>query len=579
MFRFFLLCLLLPVALVAQDFEQVAPKPVPNPRDAQNGISTSPLPEIDPDPTPLFETLKGVVVWDRAEDVEIDGIVVAGIRVPENPLFAGPEFADLLQSRLGLPMTMGGLQELVRDIVVHCRGNDRPVVDVIVPEHDVTEGTLQLVVLEGRIGEVKVEGARWFSPKRIGSTVRLDRGDTISSEELLLDLRWLNQNPFRSIDAVFAPGDEAGYTDLILRTVDRFPLRIYTGYEDSGAELTGEERVLAGFNWGNAFGLEHQLNYQFVSSDDLFTGDSENLRAHAWSYLAPLPWRHNLTFFGSYSNSEVALDPFDLRGGGTQVGTRYLVPLPDLGRHYTHEIEVGFDWKQSANSLEFGFIPASAAVTDIGQWILGYGSRLEDSLGASSLRLEGIFSPGEWFDRQNELAYAAVRPGAESEYGVFRLELARLTRLPGDFTLSNEFVAQSATTNLLPSEQMGLGGYATIRGYDEYSLFNSDEGWSLRNEVRTPSLPLLATLGVEAVPDQLQFLGFFDSGSARAYDGLVSLEDGRNVSTARLSSVGVGLRYSISNWLSLRLDRGFQLTDAGNINEDGRWHVGVMISR
>lgn len=571
--------LLLPFALAAQDFERIAPKPVAAPAAGGPGIEPRPLPEVDPDPVVVFETLRGVVIRDRIEDVVVDGISVDGFRPSENPLVARPDFAELIEPRLGQPLTMGGLNELIREIVVHFRENDRPVVDVIVPEHDITEGTLQLVVLEGRLGEVRVEGARWFSPKRIGSSVRLEPGDPVSARELLLDLRWLNENPFRSIDAVFAPGEAPGSTDIILRTEDRFPLRVYTGYEDSGNRLTGNDRLLAGFNWGNAFGLEHQLNYQFVSSDDLFAGDLENLRAHAWSYLAPLPWRHRLTLFGSHANSASQDGPVDLRGSGSELGSRYVVPLPDLSRNLTHEIQVGFDWKQSDNSLEFGFIPASATTVDVGEWILGYRLRLEDSLGVSSMGIEGIYSPGDWFDRQTDLAYGAVRAGAESEYGVLRFELDRLTRLPKDFTLSHELVAQTTSTNLLPSEQLGLGGYATIRGYDEFSLYNTDNGWWLRNELRAPPVPLLSTVGIHSVPDQIQWLGFFDCGSATAFDGLVSLEDGRAVDVATLASVGFGLRYSVAPWLSLRLDRGFQLKDAGNLNPDGRWHVGLTIER
>jgi hypothetical protein len=88
----------------------------------------------------------------------------------------------------------------------------------------------------------------------------------------------------------------------------------------------------------------------------------------------------------------------------------------------------------------------------------------------------------------------------------------------------------------------------------------------------------LKLLGCENIKDQLQFLGFFDYGSTRAYNGNITRQDGRAVSTETLASVGPGLRYTVNTWLSVRADYGFQLNDAGNDRRDSRWHVGVIVS-
>ena len=104
----------------------------------------------------------------------------------------------------------------------------------------------------------------------------------------------MNVNSFHSTDAVFRPGTAAGTTDVWLNVKDRFPLRVYTGYENTGTQATGEDRVLAGFNWGNVFGLDQQLNYQYTASPDF-----DHYKAQSGSYIVPLPWAgHRLTFFG-----------------------------------------------------------------------------------------------------------------------------------------------------------------------------------------------------------------------------------------------------------------------------------------
>ena len=43
-----------------------------------------------------------------------------------------------------------GQEEMVRQIVIYYRENERPVVDVVVPEQDITSGVIQIVVIEAR---------------------------------------------------------------------------------------------------------------------------------------------------------------------------------------------------------------------------------------------------------------------------------------------------------------------------------------------------------------------------------------------------------------------------------------------
>ena len=101
-----------------------------------------------------------------------------------------------------------------------------------------------------------------------------------AADELTSDLNWINRNPFLQSNILMAPGGAPGTTDLMLRTQDRFPLRVYAGFENSGNQFTGDERILTGFNYGNLFGLGQQLSYQFTSGEDVnkFTRTFRHLR-------------------------------------------------------------------------------------------------------------------------------------------------------------------------------------------------------------------------------------------------------------------------------------------------------------
>lgn len=133
---------------------------------------------------------------------------------------------------------------------------------------------------------------------------------------------------------------------------------------------------------------------------------------------------------------------------------------------------------------------------------------------------------------------------------------------------------QLASGNLLPTEQLAVGGYDSVRGYDERVISDTDEGFLMRHELRTPPIKLLGHLSTNArLRDQLQFLGFWDYAISMPRHPL----PGEDHSTV-LSSVGVGIRYALSDYVTVRADYGFQLTDVGDLDHNGRWHVGVNVS-
>lgn len=166
-----------------------------------------------------------------------------------------------------------------------------------------------------------------------------------------------------------APGASEGYTDIILRVREsRRPWRIYAGYEDSGNDLTGLERYLAGFNIGNMLTDGDVLNYQFTTSRDF-----DDLQAHAASYVLPLPWRHILTTYGSYADTDVTVNGIDVGGKGEQLDMQYSIRLPKpdaLALH--HEVFGGFEWKKSDSDVEFGQVRVTDTTTEIGQFYAGY---------------------------------------------------------------------------------------------------------------------------------------------------------------------------------------------------------------
>jgi hemolysin activation/secretion protein len=559
--------------LSAQDFKREGPKSVP-PVATPGTVAPGAQTKAQDDAQVLLKNLRGVVFVPSPHEVatggtEAKGVVLRGVTVP-----APDHFNACVQPYLGRALTKGKLDALIADVISYYRAHDHPIVDVIVPQQEITNGVVQLVVLEGRVGKVSVAGNKWFGDDEFLTSVRLRPGDSISSRELQSDVDWMNANPFHSTDVVYHPGKGLGETDIVLQTQDRFPLRPYVGYEDSGNAATGFDRYEVGFNWGDAFdlGLGQQLNYQYTTS-----GDGESLRSHAGSYVIPLPWRHTLTFFGSYADTKGELPPLlNLNGSSYQISGRYAMPLPTLScskMTLKETFSLGFDYKYNDNSLEFGGEGAGTTLVNVSQFVFAYDGTLSDPYGQTTLNESLFYSPGGWGNHNNDEAFDASHPGATADYVYDTISLQRLTRLPENFSLLLRATLQLSNSNLTPSEQLGFGGYDTVRGYDEREV-NTDEGYVFTTEVRSPPISIGQIFHCHEFQDQLQFLAFWDCGEASNHDPLPGEE-----SEIALSSVGGGLRYTINTYVSVRFDYGFQLTNTGFDNDHGsRSDLGVVVS-
>jgi hemolysin activation/secretion protein len=554
-----------------QDFQQIAPKQPEKTGEGKvvNQAAPKTTTHAQGDDV-LVGSLKGIILLSSPKQVRTAGVTGQGPVSPGDVVLAQkPEFATAVQPWLGKPVTMKSLAELTRAIVAYFRTQDRPVVNVFVPDQNITTGYVQIVAVESHVEKVDAMGAHSFSNNYLRSELRLHPGDPISGNLLRDDVAWINRNPFLQSDVLMAPGDAPGTTDVLLRTKDRFPLRVYAGYEDSGNTLTGNDRYLAGFNYGNLFGVGQQLSYQFT------VGSKYNdFYAHSGTYIIPLPWRHIFTVFGSYSAANSNFSPLLASGGVTwQVSGRYEIPLPGSEK-FSHSVIGGFDFKRSNNSLIFGGATVSNVFADIDQFVLTYQASYLDDYGSTSGSATGYWSPGKLTDNNTDAAFQATRAGSRADYLYGQFGLNRVTQLPMNFSWTVRAMYQAANANLLPTEELGLGGYSTVRGYEEREA-NGDDGFLLSTELATPPVSLGSLFGLAAVKDQLQFLGFVDYGGVSLHQATPS-DINPNVN---LLGVGPGVRYVINPYLSFRFDYGFQLISTGFGNgEHSRGHIGLVIS-
>lgn len=467
-------------------------------------------------------------------------------------------FLQRFDADLGKPLSFGRLAEIRRAVVERYRAAGKPLVDVYVPEQDVSAGIVHIAVAEFRLGEVRPRGNRYFSDALLKREMPIEPGGPILQSAVSSGLAVLNANPYRRVDAIFAPGEAANSTDVILQTEDRLPLRVNAGYDNQGVPDLGRDRFFAGIGYGNLFGLDQQIAYQFTASNDFFTGNPDiegrpnraRFTAHALNYLAPLPWGDSVELFGVYAQSTPRLpDAYGQTGVSAQLSVRYDWRLPST-TDTAQLIQFGYDFKRSNNDLEFGGFQVFNSNTHIHQFVVTYDISKPTDAGSAHASATLVGSPGSLDGSNNEAAFNSARQGATPRYMYLQLNAQRAFSIGAGFTLNARGAFQWTPNTLLPSEEMGLGGETTVRGYTPYVVLG-DRGWNVQTEVRSPALPF-GTSSALAQP-----FVFVDAGHVWN-----RIDQPTEINNGTLVSVGAGVRFQWSRFVDLRCTYGLPLRAA-----------------
>jgi hemolysin activation/secretion protein len=586
------------------------PRPVPKMPDTTEVVgapSTGPTAAGAHDNRPIIGNLKGLVLIDDIKKMKKKGVSGSGVMPQDLPMLDDQVIKDRLAAYLGKPVTQGTLKEINRVVINWYREKKYPFVDVAAPAgQDVTNGVIQIVVTESRFsGKVSARGNKWFSSDFLVSQVRLKPGDRINIGKLEDDKNWINQNPFRLVNIVANRGTDPATTDLTVDTVqEKIPLRAYVGYNNSGQLALGHDRWEFGFTWGNALWLDDQFSYQLSTSDDFwhsreqFFGkeDRPAFVGHTISYEIATGWRDKITIYGSYLESSPLLGPFlGFAGTDASAGIRYTTKLPST-RKFDEKVSAGWEFKTSNNNLEFGGFEVSNITTEVAQFFVEYDATNRDDYGQTDLTNTFVFSPGGMTDGNNDRLYALQTCGAincggapHANYVYDHVVLTRVTGLPqgqptanalgwfGGVTSITRLVAQISNSNLIPSEQMGIGGVDTVRGYDD-RIANGSEGVFMSEELRTPAFSLANLLLHTTSPwnDLTQLGVFYDYGSV--FDNNTAPGAPNSI---ELESVGLGFHLLSGPDQNVRIDvdYGWQLRKLPGLSDHSQFgHVAVVIA-
>ncbi|MGD1031918.1 MAG: ShlB/FhaC/HecB family hemolysin secretion/activation protein [Opitutaceae bacterium] len=500
--------------------------------------------------------LRRIIISDTAA-------AAAAVRPPEgagavvaehSPLFGTTEFGRVAAPYIGRSITPDLTEALKKALIAYARAHDRLLVDVPAPDEDLGRGELRFAVVIGRYNQLVFKGNRWFSNRLLESKLGVKPGDEVLGSSLEAAIDWANQNPFRQVNVMLnTVGKGPGVADLDIAVQEHPPIRFSASYDDTGIAILGENHYTGSIQFGNLWGLDQQATYQFTTTDD-----SHLYQVHTLDYRIPLPWRNYLVFDADYfvvrPTSLYGIQGFNENGSNEVADLKYVAPMK-LGQ-WSLELSAGIDYKQVNTNLEFEGYVAPVATYDIAQATVGVTAIHRDSRGSWTFGASGDFSPGDFNSRNTDAEFNTAGSGRSARYVYGGLVAQRATALPADFQWISRGQLQLSSTNLQGSEELTVGGMATVRGYDE-RIFSGDQGWVVNEEVRGPLWTWhLPTLPKRARPLETRLLLFWDYARVtekHPYAAMAPLDP--------IMSAGAGIRSTLASNFSLSADFGWQILD------------------
>ncbi|KQQ33272.1 peptidase S37 [Duganella sp. Leaf126] len=488
----------------------------------------------------------------------------------------GPALVQALVAPFTGPQRdFGTIQQAVEALEDAYRARGYTLVQVMLPEQELDQGAVRLNVLEMPVGRIVISGQRYVDDANVRRALpALVAGQTPNMAELGRSLKLANENPARKLEVKLANGatdatDGTDGTDATLdaavTVVDENPWKATLNLDNTGSDASGKTHAGVVLQHANLWGRDHVASLQYTTSLE----HGSQIGVYGAGYHVPLyALGDALDFFASYSNVDsgtVSAGIVDLAvsGRGLTAGARY---NQNFGKrdNYEPKLVYGVDFKAYRNSLQYVGTELGTDVTVhplsiayLGAWSLPGG---EANLGLTLARN----LPGGEHGRQRDFSMA--RAGAKADYSTVRLSASLGQVLGGDWQGRALFNGQYTPDALVPGEQFGVGGAASVRGFLEREVA-SDSGANLNLELYTPSW-----CGTGRY--QCRALAFYDTGWVRRNHVL----PGEVASTA-IGSAGLGVRMLLDRYINAQLDVAHVVNPGHTGRRDAnRLHFRVALS-
>ncbi|SDR49194.1 hemolysin activation/secretion protein [Paraburkholderia fungorum] len=352
---------------------------------------------------------------------------------------------------------------------------------VLLPEQDLSTGTLKFALVPGVIGKVrfadKAPRGTWKSafPTRDGNVLNL--------RDLEQGLEQMKRVSSQDVSMQIVPTDIPGESDVVLDVKRTKPWTVVASVDNSGTRATGKLQGNLSLGIDNPLGLNDIFNVGV--SQDLEFGD-KNLGSHGWNGSYSMPWGYWTATLSAYTNTyyqqiaganqtfvssgnsqtvDFKLQRVLMRSQNNVLGAQFRL-TKRFGESFIEDTDIP---QQRRNNT---FI--EAGLTD--RHYLG-ASQFDGSL-AYRQGIGGLgATPDYHVDGPTYRFHMAVLDANLSvPFQISTQPLRYVTSVHGQFT--------NNTLNYI--DDLTIGSRYTVRGFDGETMLAAERGFFWRNELQLP---------------------------------------------------------------------------------------------
>ena len=256
------------------------------------------------------------------------GLNIAGYNVEGNTVLS-PEDLGILTNYTGTNVDFSRLREGLVKLQMRYHDLGYPTISVTLPPQKLTNGIVQVKVVEGRLDKINIKDNHHFSDANIRRALpSLTTNILINNKWFQPELDQANANRDRQIYPVIAPGPDPGTTELTLNVKDRLPLHGRVEINDKSSPDTPLLRLDTAVQYGNLWQLEHQIGFDYNFSPQSYKPEGSGSGFYdlpmVTSYSAF--YRLPLDFFGHGQREELEQKPATF--GYDEVTHQFSLPPP-----------------------------------------------------------------------------------------------------------------------------------------------------------------------------------------------------------------------------------------------------------
>jgi hemolysin activation/secretion protein len=403
-----------------------------------------------------------------------------GFKLEGVNLIPQQDILSVLASWIGKSVTFHSLQQAA-DAVTEMYRMRGYLVRSYLPEQNLTEGIVTIVVVEGRLGSIRVEHdleSSHLSEQKVRDYIQTRQhiGAPVRPDDLKRATTLLNELPGLSASSVLEPGERDGEANVVVKIRDTPKLTGNVQIDNTGALSTGEYKLTTGVNVNSPLGIGDQL--QFVGNG------SQNSVYGRLAYSLPLG-NDGLRFGTNYS-----LLPYNYSlSGNTYSGDARVLGLSANYPIYRSNasnlsFSATFDRKNFNNSVQG--IEINNKQIEITNIALS-GDMLDGFMGGGLTQYTAAYGKGRLDLSKNAADLAADQitngPNHNGTFSKVTWTLARLQRINPTDTLAVTGSGQFAENNLDSAEKIPVTGPFAVRAYST-SEPGGDNGTILNIELR-----------------------------------------------------------------------------------------------